>query len=309
MNFFQKHSAYLAALSYAAIIGFAFLFVKLTLAVTCPIDTLAHRFTASFVIASIPVLFGWIKIKLTLKDIFRILPLSLLYPAGFFSLQVFGLVYTTTSEAGIISATAPIFTMILATYILKEHSNHWQKLSIILSVSGVIYIFWMMESSTGSTSFIGVFLVLLSSLSVAGYNVLARPLTQKYRVIDITYMMTAIGFLFFNLIALVRHSIEGTLHTYFQPFTNLTFLLSILYLGVLSSLLTSFLSNYALSKMEASKMSVFSNLATLITIIAGAVFLNETLAYYHIIGAMMIITGIIGTNTFGEKAKKIESTS
>jgi drug/metabolite transporter (DMT)-like permease len=51
-----------------------------------------------------------------------------------------------------------------------------------------------------------------------------------------------------------------------------------------------------LSKIEASKMSVFGNLATLISMIAGVIFLQEQLEYYHIIGAIMIIAGILGTN-------------
>ena len=48
-------------------------------------------------------------------------------------------------------------------------------------------------------------------------------------------------------------------------------------------------------------MSVFGNLSTLITMIAGVIFLNESLSYYHIIGAVMIIAGIIGMNFMHKK--------
>lgn len=48
-------------------------------------------------------------------------------------------------------------------------------------------------------------------------------------------------------------------------------------------------------------MSVFSNLATLITMIAGVIFLNEKLQYYHMLGAILILTGVIGVNYFGNK--------
>jgi multidrug transporter EmrE-like cation transporter len=50
-------------------------------------------------------------------------------------------------------------------------------------------------------------------------------------------------------------------------------------------------------------MSVFSNLATLITVMAGIVFLQEAFHYYHAIGAGMIIAGIIGVNYLA-KAKR-----
>ncbi len=51
-------------------------------------------------------------------------------------------------------------------------------------------------------------------------------------------------------------------------------------------------------------MSVFMNLATVISIGAGLVFLNEEIYYYHIIGSALIITGVIGVNLFGEKKKQ-----
>ncbi|PFM61521.1 EamA family transporter [Bacillus cereus] len=293
--------AYISALLYSFIIGFSFMFVKLALTITNPLDTLAHRFTVAFIAASIPVIFGFVKLNISFKNILALLPLAIFYPALFFAFQAFGLVYTSSSEAGIIQAAIPIFTMILASYFLKEYTNIWQKTSVLISVIGVIYIFIMNGIVAHKTSFIGVILILLSALSSACYNVLARKMTKKFKLMDLTYTMTALGFISFNSIAIVDHLNTGTITIYFKPFTNGTFLISILYLGLLSSLLTALLLNYSLSYIEAAKISVFSNLSTLITIIAGVVFLHEQIAYYHIIGTIMIIIGVIGTNFLGKK--------
>ncbi|MGR3778466.1 DMT family transporter [Bacillus paramycoides] len=293
--------AYISALLYSFIIGFSFMFVKLALTITNPLDTLAHRFTVAFIAASIPVIFGFVKLNISFKNILALLPLAIFYPALFFAFQAFGLVYTSSSEAGIIQAAIPIFTMILASYFLKEYTNIWQKTSVLISVIGVIYIFIMNGIVAHKTSFIGVILILLSALSSACYNVLARKMTKKFKLMDLTYTMTALGFISFNSIAIVDHLNKGTIIIYFKPFTNGTFLISILYLGLLSSLLTALLLNYSLSYIEAAKISVFSNLSTLITIIAGVVFLHEQIAYYHIIGTIMIIIGVIGTNFLGKK--------
>lgn len=293
--------AYLSALVYSFIIGFSFMFVKLALTVTNPLDTLAHRFTVAFVAASIPIVFGFVKLNMSFKNILALLPLAIFYPALFFAFQAFGLVYTSSSEAGIIQAAIPIFTMMLASYFLKEYTNTWQKISVLISVIGVIYIFIMNGIGIHETSFIGVILILLSALSSAFYNVLARKMTKKFKLMDLTYTMTVIGFISFNLIAFASHISKGTITAYFKPFTNGTFLISILYLGLLSSLLTALLLNYSLSYIEAAKISVFSNLSTLITIIAGVVFLHEKISYFHIIGTIMIIFGVIGTNFLGKK--------
>ncbi|OFD79199.1 DMT family transporter [Bacillus mycoides] len=293
--------AYLSALLYSLIIGFSFMFVKLALTITSPLDTLAHRFTVAFIAASIPVIFGFVKLNISFKNILALLPLAIFYPALFFAFQAFGLVYTSSSEAGIIQAAIPIFTMILASYFSKEYTNTWQKTSVFISVIGVIYIFIMNGIGAHETNFIGVILILLSALSSACYNVLARKMTKKFKLMDLTYTMTAIGFISFNFIAIIDHMNKGTITVYFKPFTNGTFLISILYLGLLSSLLTALLLNYSLSYIEAAKISVFSNLSTLITIIAGVVFLHEQIAYYHIIGTLLIVLGVVGTNFLGKK--------
>ncbi|TKI54153.1 DMT family transporter [Brevibacillus antibioticus] len=306
----DQQKAILAALLNAGITGLSFLFLKMALAVTNPVDTLAHRFTVAFIVASIPIVFGWIKLSIKPKDMLTIIPLAMLYPILFFTLQAFGLVYTTSSEAGIIQATVPIFTMIMAAFFLGESSTWLQKLSTLLSVGGVVYIFAMkgMGVSSSSGSSIGTILILLSAFSLAGYSVLARKMTKSFHYIDMTYMVALLGFLFFNGWSVIRHSAEGTLSNYFAPFASSAFIISIVFLGILSSLMTSFMTNFALSKMEASKLSVFNNLSTLVTIVAGVIFLQEQLAYYHLIGAVMIIFGVIGTNFLGAKLKKQKHT-
>lgn len=306
-----KKQAVAAAILNAIIVGLSFIFVKMALTASNPVDTLAHRFTFAFVAATIPVLMGWVRLTIKPKEILSLMPLTLLYPTLFFALQTFGLVYTTSSEAGIIQATVPIFTLLMAAFFLKETSTWLQKASTFLSVAGVIYIFAMKGAAIGGGNGTGTILILLSALSMAGYSVLAKRMTRSFHYIDITYMVSVIGFLFFNVWAVTRHAAEGTLNQFFTPFQSPIFVISVLFLGVLSSLVTSFLSNFALSKMEASKLSVFNNLSTLVTVAAGTVFLQEQLALYHVVGAVLIIAGVIGTNYLGGKTlnRKVKSTS
>ncbi|MDU5950236.1 MAG: DMT family transporter, partial [Paenibacillus macerans] len=61
--------------------------------------------------------------------------------------------------------------------------------------------------------------------------------------------------------------------------------------------------NYALSKLEASRVSVFSNLSTVVSIAAGAMVLGEKVTVYHVIGSLLIIAGVTGANLLGAKSK------
>lgn len=299
----NHQKAYSAAILYACIIGFSFIFIKIALTEASVMDILAHRFTVALLIATVIILFKKTSIKMPLKDLWTIVPLALLYPGLFFLFQAFGLVYSSSSEAGIIQATIPIFTLLFATFFIKERSNNWQLASILLSVAGIIFLFIMNSTHVEAYSLKGAGLILLSAMAAAFYNVLARKLTRQYSLFTLTYVMTLFGFVTFNGLALTHHVVEQSVASFFTPLFTPSFLVAILYLGSLSSLCTSFLSNYALSVIEASKMSVFSNLATLITIIAGVIFLNETLQFYHLVGAVIILAGVIGVNYFGNKGR------
>ncbi len=300
-NLKNSKLVYSAAILYAVITGLSFMFGKVALNHADPIDMLAHRFSASFIVVAILLIFKVVKVDYSFERIKKILPLAILYPMAFFAFQTFGLQYASSSEAGILIAAAPVFTLILSSLILREKSTTLQKISVIVSVTGVIYITLMKTSSFEINSMKGTILLVLSALSFSGYSVMARILTKDFSNTELSFVMITISFVVFNLIALGKNLMNGTLNSFFTPFTDINFVLSIVYLGVLSSLVTSLLTNYVLSKIEASKMSVFSNLGTVISIVAGVVFLKEQIFYYHIIGSILIVGGVIGTNFLDKK--------
>jgi drug/metabolite transporter (DMT)-like permease len=308
MTTYRNRSVYAAVILYAFIIGFSFIFVKFALIAASPLDTLAHRFTISLIAAALPVCFGWIRLTIRPRELLAVLPLALFYPVLFFTFQTFGLAYTSSSEAGIVQAVVPAFTMILAIPLLKERPGAWQKLSVLLSIAGVIYMFVMKGARFEPSSLAGIGLIALGALALAGYGVLARKMAQSFRVTDMTFMMSLIGFIAFNAMSVTRHISAGTLSTYFLPFGSPLFVMSIVYLGVMSSLISSFLSNFALSRLEAYKVSAFNNVATLITVLAGVFVLKERLEAYHFIGAILIVAGVLGTNLLGSGKRGAKQT-
>jgi drug/metabolite transporter (DMT)-like permease len=296
--------AYLAAIAYSIFIGFSFMFVKLIVNIATPMDFLAMRFFLAFVMLTIPVLFGWVKLEIMFKDIYRFIPFALLYPILFFTFQTLGLLGATSAEGGIIQATAPIFTVILSTLFLKEKTNLWQRLFLVLSVSGVIFIF-VMQGTSISFKHIGSILFLLgSTLTFAVYTILVRRSGQTYKSYDLSYVIIMLSSISFMVISFVQHATTGTMSQMIQPFYQPIYWYSIFYLSAFSSVFAILLSNYALSKLEAYKVSVFNNLSTLVSILAGMVFLDEQVTYFHIIGAVMIIVGVIGTNLAGQWNRK-----
>lgn len=299
--------AYFFALLHTLITGLSFLFTKTALKFASPIDVLAFRFSASIIALMIPVVLKRIHLDYAGKNLLQVCSLGFLYPIAFFFFQTVGLVYATSSEGGIFQAVTPIFTMILAGIILKEKTTAYQKVSILLSVAGVVYIFIMKGASLDFTEVLGISLLLLSSIASAGYHVLTRITLRQFSIIEVSFVMTLLGFVFFNVVAIISHMVNGTLNQFLTPLQNFQFVISILYLGILSSLITSLLNNFILKRIEAAKVSVFGNLRTVVTIFAGVYFLKEQLFSYHMIGSLMIILGVLGTNYAGRDSQNRKS--
>ena len=298
----EKTKAYLAAVSFSTIIGFSFLFTKVALGFASPLTNLAHRYTVAALVLFILQQTKVIQVKLTKEDVLSILPMSLFYPLLFFMFQSFALQYILSSEAGILQALVPIITLILASVFLKEKTTFIQKFFLCLSVAGVIYIFLSKGANLGvETGILGFMLMLGSVFSNAINNILSKYKGGQYRAIDLTVVVILVGFLVFNSLSLVTHFLSGNLMSYFEPLGHLSYLISILYLGILASIVTASLSIYAIVRLGASIVSVFGNLGTVLTIVAGAVFLHEPIYAYHIIGASLIIGGILGMNMFNSK--------
>ena len=298
----EKTKAYLAALSFSTIIGFSFLFTKVALGFASPLTNLAHRYTVAAIVLFILQQSKLIQVKLSKEDILSILPMSLFYPLLFFMFQSFALQYISSSEAGILQALVPIITLILASVFLKEKTTFIQKFFLCLSVAGVIYIFLSKGANLGvETGILGFILMLGSVFSNAINNILSKYKGGQYRAIDLTVVVILVGFLVFNSLSLVTHFLSGNLMSYFEPLGHLSYLISILYLGILASIVTASLSIYAIVRLGASTVSVFGNLGTVLTIVAGAVFLHEPIYAYHLIGASLIIGGILGMNVFNSK--------
>lgn len=301
----QKHGLiYLSAATYTLITGFSFLFGKIALQSAGPMDILAHRFSAAFLALLTVRLFRGSFCKLTRAKFIRIMPLALFYPLLFFTFQTYGLQKASSSEAGIIFAAIPIFTWILAAVFLKERTNRIQKLCILTSVFGVVYISWQNSGSPHFSISRGILLLLVSALSYAAYSIFAKKLTKNFSSAELSCTMILISFFCFNLLALGRHLYSGTLSSFWLPLARIDYLASVVYLGVLSSLVTALLTNYVLSRIEASKMSVFGNLATVISILAGFLFLKEQITLHHIIGSILIVGGVLGVNFLGDDRLK-----
>ncbi|WP_238905755.1 DMT family transporter [Clostridium sp. YIM B02506] len=298
MKIDKKIIPYFTALITNIIFGLSFLFTKKALMVSNPITLVAFRFLLAFIIMSLLIAFKVIKVNYKNKPMKWLIVLAIIEPIIYFIFETYGLQRTSSSLGGLMIALIPIVVTILAIYFLNEKPSRKQVLSIILSVSGVVLIILMDGSKNSGNSILGVLFLSVAVFSAAFFNIIARKISKHFTAIEVTYFMMFLGAIFFNIVSVSNHILNGSLTNYFEPLKSSSFVLSILYLGILSSIVAYFLANFTLSKMEASKSAVFANISTIVSILAGVIFLKENFHLYHTIGSAMILIGVWGTNYY-----------
>ncbi len=294
---------YGTGVAFSLIVGFSFIGVKTCISVATALETLTYRFNFAFLAALIVILLGWVKIDLKGKPRMKLVLTAGLY-IGFMILQTIGLVFSTTIESGIIYATVPILAKIIAGALLKENTTWKQNVFVCMSVAAVIVMF-ILGATDITVNFIGLIILFLSSLSMAASNVMMRYVRQIYKPFEITFFIAIGGCFLFNLATIIYGVKTGTLGNYFEPLTHINFVLATAYLGIPSTLISAMAMAYMLSHMQAVKATIFGNLSTAISIVAGVFVLGEPLELYHIVCTLLIIAGVIGLS-MPSMAKKEE---
>jgi drug/metabolite transporter (DMT)-like permease len=141
-------------------------------------------------------------------------------------------------------------------------------------------------------------------LCAASFNIMSRRSSRSFKPAETTFFMMWFAVFSFGGIFAVRTIMAGgtDLLSRLGPAS----ISSIVYLGILSSVVAFFFINYNLSKLKSPEAAVFANLTTLVSVIAGLAFRNESIRPTDILGGIMIIAGVWGTNVLGGKPPKVQ---
>ncbi|ODN31326.1 DMT family transporter [Fervidobacterium thailandense] len=273
-------SVIISGLSISFIFGLSFLFTKNALDYVHPYTFLTYRFFVATIAVMILSLLRII--KLSRKPYWKLWRVVIFQPVLYFTFETNGLRFTTSSEAGMLIAIIPIVVMLLSPVLLKERVRWYQYLFGLMSFFGVSLIIGFSQFSF--QGLLGKFLILGAVFSAALYNISSRKLSSEFKPEEITFFMMITGFIFFLFLSLVSGQFKLTLQA--------PVIVSALYLGILSSVVAFFLVNFMLSKVSPTVSSLFANLTTVVSVVAGNLVRNEVLRAYQILGMILIILAI-----------------
>lgn len=292
-------SATVALLLVEVIYGFSFLFSKRAMDFASPFVLIADRFTLAFALLTVFVLASRTRIRLGKRFIKPVI-MALFQPVLYFLFESYGIKMTTSSFSGVMISLIPIISLFAGIWVLREYPSLFQYLFCILSVCGVI-LMTVTSGGQGVITPMGVVCLFLAVVSCVAFSIMSRSISGEYTPVERTYAMTAVGAVAFNFLALIENG--GSVRALVAPLSEPAFLVSVLYLGVLSSVVAFLLQNYANTHMPVAKTSVFANISTVVSVLGGVIFLREKLNLWSLIAIVMIISGVMGVQLLHTRKK------
>ena len=284
----------LAALTANLIFGFSFLFSKTALSVAHPLLILAVRFTFAFAALNLLILFGLVKVKFRGKKLGGLILMALAQPFLYFIFELYGISLTSSALSGLIISLVPVAVMFLSTAFLKERPTVLQIVCSVISLIGVGAVS-VLSNDGNKTTVIGIVLLLLAVVSAAVFNILSRKKSADFSPFERTYFMFLIGFIGFNILAVIV--LKGNyLSGLALCFKSADFIISIIYLSIVSSVMAFILYNYSTSRISVVRSSSFSNIITVVSVIAGILILKESFSALQILLCVPIVLGVWGVN-------------
>ena len=295
------------ALLASAIFGMSFMFSKLALAVAKPTVLLAFRFTIAFIAMTLAILVNALAGRVRGRPLFAfslrgkpvgsLVLLGLIQPVLYFFCENYGILYTSSAVAGTIIAVVPIACILMDVLVLHERVTRRQVLCAVLCIGGVALIYMGGETRI---SLLGLVLLLMTVGCDAAYYTLSHRAAEKFTAFEVTYVMFTVGMLFFIPAALIQGA-GRMAETFLPAIQSGSFWGAVIYLGLVSSVAAYFLLNLANAHLTVSEASLFSNVTTVVSVLAGVVLLKEPFGLWQFLGVAVICVCVYAANAPGKK--------
>lgn len=189
----------------------------------------------------------------------------------------------------------PVLTGVLAVFAGQETLSGRKVLGFLIALIGltIVVLFGGPGASVSGAKVIGLLLMIAGALGFAVYNVHVKPLFVAYSPLEVTAyvgILASLGlvpFLFFpgipgEVAAIGRLSPQGWLLA--------------LYLGLGSNILAYACWYWALGRLEATRVALFSYLIPIWGLLSAALLLRERVTGWLAVGVALVVAGIVVTN-------------
>lgn len=290
----MKPKHWLVFILLGAIWSSSFMWIKIAVQEIGPITLVAFRVLFGLLFGIVVVFIQRVRWPRTFKEWFPLLVLGITNIAVPFFLISWGEQTIDSAVAAILDATVPLFTILIAHYLLHDDKMTVPKvLGLLMGFAGVVI---LMSKDIGASlgSVMGQLAVVLASVFYAGSAVYARKTTEALPgilrsagpLVPATLVMWLATFL-------VESPVE-------VPQLGITWI-ALLFLGILGSGVAFIMAYYLIHEIGPTRTSMVTYLFPLGGVILGVVFLEEQLSWQLVVGAAFIVLSLAVANIQSQK--------
>ena len=218
------------------------------------------------------------------------------------SLAYLGLNYTTATNGVILNSFIPMMIVTISWLFLREKLLPLQLAGVAISLVGVLTILseGRLQTLLGFRLNIGDIFIILSMAMWSVYTIMLRWRPAGLNVISFLWVVAVIG----NTCVLPLWLGEMALgHFVAWSWTNFAALLAV---ALFSSVLAYLFWNRGVEEVGANVAGLFVHLMPVFGIVLAWLFLSEELAPYHVMGIVLILSGIWLTSRYGRRRPDID---
>lgn len=277
---------HLTALLSICIWGSTFIFSKTLLGTFTPLQIMLLRFLTAY--AVLWCMYPRIE-KAAAKDNLGMFLMSLFANTLYFLCENNALRYTLASNVSILVASAPIWTAVLAHFFTK--GNRLRKKTVYGSLIALAGVALVVFNGTVVLKFnpFGDMLSIAAAISWALYSVMITRYVHRFSSFFLMRRMTFFAILTTLPLAFFTGELNMPLYEFADPHK----LFCIAFLGILGSGISYVAWNMATRRLGIVKVSAYIYVNPFVTLITGALFLHEPITLMSVIGALLIIGGVI----------------
>jgi drug/metabolite transporter (DMT)-like permease len=262
--------------------------IRVALAGYAPIQLSLLRFAIACVLLAVYVAFTGIRVP-EKRDMPSLVLASILGITFYNTILNYGLTTVSAATASFMIAATPIWTALLAMFLLGERLTWLGWSGVLLSFLGIGLI--ADQGGRGLHFSPGALYILLGTLSYAGYQVVQKRLLARYNAIEFTCYSCWLGTFFMIPLG---HGLIAATHT-----ASLTATLAVVYLGIFPAAIANVGWTYALSFIPASRMSSFLYVMPVVTLAIGWLWLHEIPSALSLAGGVLALAGVCIVNLWG----------
>jgi len=272
-----------------AIWSSSFMWIKIAMREVGPVTLVAFRAVFGLLFGVVVILIQRVPLPRTWREWGPLFVVGLTNIAIPFFLISWGELHIDSAVASILDATVPLFTILIAHFMLQDDKITLPKmLGLVTGFMGII-ILMSKDIGASSSSLLGQVAVIVASVFYAISAIYIRKVT-----VDTPGILRSAG-------PLVSASAVMWLGAFvFEspvqvPQLGITWL-ALLFMGVLGSGLAFMMAFYLIHEIGPTRMSMVTYLFPLGGVILGVTFLREQLTWQVIAGAVIIISSLVIAN-------------